>query len=150
ARYDALSRNYRYTLSERKSPLSRFYSWQVKYHLSRELLEEATRSLVGRCNLRGFSKGADDEDFSTIIFKNSWEFTGNLMIFNVSAVRFFHHAVRSIVGSAVEVARGKESPDFLERILKTGDRSLAGPTAPATGLCLVSVDYGKETIASEI
>jgi tRNA pseudouridine38-40 synthase len=73
-----------------------------------------------------------------------WTFTGNLIIFEITAVRFFHHSVRSIVGSAVEVGRGKECPDLLRRILETGDRSLAGPTAPAHGLCLVHVDYGDD------
>ena len=66
------------------------------------------------------------------------------MIFEIQAVRFFHNAVRGIVGSAVEVARGNESPDLLGRILETKDRSLAGPVAPPHGLCLVSVDYGEE------
>jgi tRNA pseudouridine38-40 synthase len=71
-------------------------------------------------------------------------FERNLMIFEITAVRFFHHAVRSIVGSAMEVARGKETPDLIPHILKTGDRSLAGPTVPACGLCLVRVDYGEK------
>jgi tRNA pseudouridine38-40 synthase len=149
ARYDALSRTYRYTISDRKSPLVRQHVWQIRYHLSRELLEKATRPLEGKCNLRGFSKGDEDEDFSTIIFKNRWNFFDNLMIFEISAVRFFHHAVRSIVGSAVEVGRGKESPDFLKRILETCDRTLAGPTAPATGLCMLSVDYKEKDFQSD-
>ena len=104
-------------------------------------MELSTRFLKGLCNLRGFSKGNDEDDFSTEILKNSWTFKENLMIFEISAARFFHHSVRSIVGSAVMVARGKETPDLIQRILDTGDRSLAGPTAPATGLCLVKVDY---------
>jgi tRNA pseudouridine38-40 synthase len=146
ARYDARSRTYRYTISDRRVSIGRNYVWQVKYRLSRELLEESTRPLSGHCSLRGFSKGAEEEDFSTIILKNQWMFERNLMIFEVTAVRFFHHAVRSMVGSAVEVARGRQSPDFLQRILETGDRLLAGPTAPARGLCLARVDYGEEDV----
>jgi tRNA pseudouridine38-40 synthase len=141
ARYDAVSRTYRYTISNRKCALARSQVWYVRYSLSRELLEEATCPLLGECSLKGFSKCNDTVDYSTIIHKNRWMFTENLMIFEISAIRFFHHAVRGIVGSAVEVGRGKESPDFLRRILETGDRSLAGPTAPAQGLCLVNVEY---------
>lgn len=144
ARYDACARTYRYTLSDRRVSIGRKYVWQVKYRLSRDLLEAATVPLLGQCDLRGFSKGADDEDFSTVIFRNHWMFERNLMIFEITAIRFFHHAVRSIVGSAVEVARGRENSDFLRRILESGDRSLAGPTAPAKGLCLVRVDYRED------
>lgn len=144
ARFDAFSRTYRYTLSDRRLSVGRAYVWHVKYKLSKELLELSTRPLNGPCSLRGFSKGNEKDDFSTVILKNSWTFQDNLMIFEISAVRFFHHSVRSIAGSAVEVARGKELPDLLQRILDTGDRSLAGPTAPPSGLCLVKVDYGEE------
>ncbi|MDP2983427.1 MAG: tRNA pseudouridine(38-40) synthase TruA [Candidatus Latescibacter sp.] len=149
ARYDAVSRTYRYTLSNRKCALGRSYVWKVRYPLSRELLEESTNPLAGQCNLRGFSKESENEDYSTIIYNNRWIFTENLMIFEISAIRFFHHAVRCIVGSAVEVGRGKESPDFLKRILETCDRSLAGPTAPAMGLCLVSVEYNGGKVDAE-
>ncbi len=144
ARYSAISRTYRYTLSDRRLSIGHTYAWHVKYNLSRELLEIATRPLNGSCDLRGFSKADDRDDYSTIIYKNSWMFKDELMIFEISAVRFFHHSVRSIVGSAVKVARRKESPDLVKRILETGNRSLAGPTAPATGLCLIKVDYGEE------
>ncbi len=143
ARYDAVARSYRYTMTNRRVSVGRQYAWHVKYNLSRSLLEQATEPLEGECDLRGFSKGADDEDYSTVILKKSWTFRDNFMIFDISAIRFFHHAVRSIVGTAVEIARGKEAPGLTGRILATRDRSLAGPTAPACGLCLVRVEYGE-------
>jgi len=145
ARFDAVSRTYRYTLSDRKLSIGRSFAWQIKYNLVRELLIEATRPLNGDCSLEGFSKKNENGDYSTIIFKNNWTFRENLMIFEICAVRYFQHSVRSIVGSAVEVARGKESPDLLKHILETSNRSLAGPTAPGRGLCLVNVDYRGKT-----
>jgi tRNA pseudouridine38-40 synthase len=144
ARYDARMRTYRYTISTRRISIGRSYVWRITCPLSPDLIEESTRCLDGRCDLRGFTKGGDETDCTTVIEKNRWTFSGNLIIFEISAVRFFHHAVRSIVGSAVEVGRGKESPDLLRRILLTGDRSLAGPTAPPYGLCLVRVEYGDD------
>ena len=141
ARFDAKSKTYRYTISGRKISVGRAYAWHVKYNISKELLEEATRPLNSECSLEGFSKKNDDDDYSTIVYNNGWMFSDNLMIFEVCAIRFFQHAVRSIVGTAVEIARGKESPDLIRRILETGDRSLAGPLAPAQGLCLVKVNY---------
>ncbi len=144
ARYDAVSRTYHYSISNRRLSIGRSYAWYVKYKLSRELLIVATRPLNGTCCIEGFSKKNENDDYSTIIYKNSWTFKENLMIFEISAVRFFRHSVRSIVGSAVEVARGKESPDLLLRILDAKDRTLAGPLAPAQGLSLVNVDYGEK------
>lgn len=143
ARYSALSRTYRYTISTRKLSVGRAYAWHVKYPISRELLLTATEPLESVCNLEGFSKKNENGDYSTIIFKNKWTFDENLLIFEICAIRFFQHSVRSIVGSAIEVARGRETPDLLNRILETHDRSLSGPTAPAMGLCLVYVDYGE-------
>lgn len=144
ARFDARSRSYRYSIATRRISVGRRYAWQVKYALDRDLLVEATRPLKGELNLRGFSKGNDDEDYRTIVFKRSWTFDENMIYFDINAVRFFHHTVRSIVGTAVESARGGESADLVKRILETKDRSLAGPTAPACGLCLVHVDYGDD------
>ena len=142
ARFGARSRTYRYTMSDRRVSVGRNYVWRVRHRISRDLIMEATRCLDGRCDLRGFSKAGDEDDFSTVVLKNRWTFSEHLMIFEITAIRFFHHSVRSIVGTAVEVGRGKEPADLLARILETGDRSLAGPTAPACGLCLVHIDYG--------
>ncbi len=144
ARFDARSRTYRYTLSERRLSIGRSYAWHVPYKIDRNLLVESTVCLTGACNLRGFSKGKDGDDYSTVIFNNHWIFDDALSIFEITAVRFFHHAVRSIIGSAVKVARGKDTPDLLLRILETRNRKIAGPTAPAAGLCLITVDYGDE------
>lgn len=142
ARFTATARTYRYTITNHRIAVGRAYAWHVKHALSRDLLVAATEALSGACDLRGFSKGDDADDYSTIILKKSWTFSENLSIFEIQAIRFFHHAVRSIVGTAVEVARGREPVDLVRRILDTRERSLAGPTAPSQGLCLVAVDYG--------
>jgi len=145
ARFGAIARTYRYTITDRRISVGRRYAWHVKYRLDRELLAGSTRPLSGHCDLRGFSRGGDDDDYSTIVHSEAWSFEENRAIFEICAVRFFHHAVRSIVGTAVEAARGRIAPDSFERILADRDRSLAGPTAPALGLCLVHIDYGDES-----
>jgi len=143
ARFDATARTYRYTITERRISIGKNYAWNVKYRLSRELLEVSTSPLNGHCDLRGFSKGDDSDDFSTIIYDNFWRFEKELMIFEIKAVRFFQHSVRSIIGTAVSVARGKKPPDIFKEILENRDRKLSGPTAPPSGLCLIKVDYGE-------
>ena len=149
ARFDATSRTYRYTISRRRLAIGRAYAWEAPYRLDFGLLEAATVPLDGACNLRGFSKGQDEEDYETIIFRNSWTEHDHLVIFEISAIRFFHHAVRSIVGTAVDIARGKAEPDRITRVLNTRDRDLAGPTAPAKGLCLHSISYDTLNVEPE-
>lgn len=142
ARYDARTRTYRYTIATKKVAVNRRYSWAVPYSLDFDRLAESTVPLDGECDIRGFSRGEDGDDYSTIVFSNRWTREGDFIVFEISAIRFFHHAVRSIVGTAVEVGRGKLPPGIVRKILKTRNRSLAGPTAPARGLCLVNIDYG--------
>jgi tRNA pseudouridine38-40 synthase len=73
----------------------------------------------------------------------------NLLIYRVSGSGFLHHMVRNIVGSLVEIGRGALPSNAILGILAARDRSAAGPTAPASGLFLVSVDYDSaDNIAS--
>jgi tRNA pseudouridine38-40 synthase len=65
----------------------------------------------------------------------------SMLIYEVSGNGFLHHMVRNMVGTLMEVGRGKLEPGGIIRILKARDRTMAGPTAPAQGLCLVEVEY---------
>ena len=65
----------------------------------------------------------------------------SMLIYEVTGNGFLHHMVRNMVGTLIEVGRGKLEPDDITRILIGRDRSMAGPTAPAEGLCLMRVDY---------
>ena len=64
-----------------------------------------------------------------------------MLIYEVKGSGFLHYMVRNIVGTLMEVGRGKLVPADVTRILAARDRTLAGPTAPAQGLCLVKVEY---------
>jgi tRNA pseudouridine38-40 synthase len=64
-----------------------------------------------------------------------------MLIYEVSGNGFLHHMVRNMVGTLVEVGRGKLEPNGIIRILDARDRTMAGPTAPSQGLCLVRVEY---------
>lgn len=65
----------------------------------------------------------------------------SMLIYEVNGNGFLHHMVRNIVGTLMEVGRGRLSASDIVRILEARDRKLAGPTAPAQGLCLVKVEY---------
>jgi tRNA pseudouridine38-40 synthase len=70
-----------------------------------------------------------------------WRPRTSMLIYEISGNGFLHHMVRNIVGTLVEVGRGRLAPGDITRILVARDRSFAGPTAPAQGLYLVKVEY---------
>jgi tRNA pseudouridine38-40 synthase len=76
--------------------------------------------------------------FSSRVFRHP---RTSMVIFEVSGNGFLHHMVRNMVGTLVEVGGGKLEPGDIIRILKAHDRTMAGATAPAQGLCLVEVEY---------
>jgi tRNA pseudouridine38-40 synthase len=70
-----------------------------------------------------------------------WRPRTSILAYEVCGSGFLHHMVRNIVGTLIEVGRGRLEPRDVLRILETRDRALAGPTAPAQGLCLMKVEY---------
>jgi len=75
------------------------------------------------------------------IFASTWHRGGDLLLFRVTGSGFLHHMVRNLVGTFVDIGRGRTAPDDLPSILAARSRSAAGPTAPPQGLFLVDVDY---------
>ena len=82
------------------------------------------------------------------IFESTWEQrstdAGDLLVYRVRGNGFLHHMVRNLVGTMIDVARGQLALEEIPRILAARSRSEAGPTAPARGLFLHSVDYPQE------
>ena len=126
------------------------YVWDCRWNLDPEPMQEAAALLLGTHDFTSFA--AADPDLtqrkkmvfpntvkmlkvSTIIHKNEQ------LIYTVSGPGFLHHMVRNIVGTLAEVGRKALIPKDILRILEARDRSAAGPTAPAGGLFLQSVDY---------
>jgi tRNA pseudouridine38-40 synthase len=75
------------------------------------------------------------------IFHSAWQQQENLFIYRVTGSGFLHHMVRNLVGTFVEAAAGRIAADAIPAILAARNRSAAGPTAPASGLFLVEVEY---------
>ena len=143
ARRDAVGRTYRYVLSRRGKAVGRQYTWCPGVRFSVERMEEAAGWLVGERVFASFSKDdGEGGDFLSRVFRVVWETTDEEVRFEIAAERFFHNMVRIIVGTLLEVGRGKMSPERFREIMDAGDRRLAGPTVPPQGLFLVRVDYG--------
>lgn len=147
ARYSAISKTYQYQILNQKlrSPLKRLYSWQVSQELDLEKLQNAANLLVGVHDFSTFGSPTSGTS-STVreIFKTQWELKEehSVLIFSICGSGFLRSMVRSLVGTLVNVGSGKMSVQDFGFILKSRDRSKAGPTAPAEGLSLISVDYG--------
>jgi len=145
ARFSAKSKVYEYSLyvSPVRSSLKRLYAWHIPYKIDLEAMREALECLMGEHDFASF-RSTGSETASTV--RNILEADiipepDGLVRIRLKGDGFLRHMVRAIVGTLVEVGGGKISPAEFKNILESRDRSLAGPTAPAHGLCLVEVVY---------
>ena len=142
ARYSAKSRTYSYIISTRPVALQRNFSWYVKAHLDATVLEETAASIPGTRSFRSFCKMQSDVDhYMCDVSEAAWRAEGSLRIFKITANRFLHGMVRALVGTMVDVARGYLTVGEFQTLLGKGDRTDAGPAAPARGLVLEYVSY---------
>jgi tRNA pseudouridine38-40 synthase len=144
-RYDAVSKIYRYHILNRKWPnaIGRQYAWHLRRRLDIEAMRVAIGHLVGRHDFKSF-EGAGSPRSSTVrrvLGASITRKTSDRLIVEVEADGFLRFMVRNIVGTLVEVGQTKITPDDFLRILRSGDRSEAGPTAPPHGLFLIRVLY---------
>lgn len=144
ARFDAVERSYLYRISNRRAPLvlERGRMWRVPVNLDVEAMDGAAQALVGRHDFSTFrdSKCQADSPVKSINVI-SVRRLGEDVELRCSARSFLHRQVRSIVGSLVDVGRGKESSGWIAEILAAADRTLCGPVAPPEGLYLAGVRY---------
>lgn len=143
ARFDAVSRTYTYKISTSKNPFTTDFYWYYPLELDLDLMNEAAKYLIGKKDFTSFSKLHTDVKTNICeVTEASWERSdmGNIY-FKISANRFLRNMVRAVVGTLVEVGRGKIMPDDVQQILLAKDRSAAGTSAPAHGLYLSEVGY---------
>ncbi|MDR2764291.1 MAG: tRNA pseudouridine(38-40) synthase TruA [Tannerella sp.] len=143
ARFDALSRTYQYTISDRKSPFN--HEWVHRMSLKGldfELMNEASRALLETSDFTSFSKLHTDVRTNLCrVSHAAWEREGEYWVFTIRADRFLRNMVRAIVGTLFEVGRRKRTVADFHRLIEAGNRSLAGSSAPAKGLALTGVAY---------
>jgi tRNA pseudouridine38-40 synthase len=142
ARFDARSRIYAYRIRETFSPLRRLYTWTPGYRQDWNLIREATAHFEGQNDFRSFAslEGRERRTLCTVS-RASWRQEQEEMVFEIEADRFLPHMVRAMVGTLVEVGRGRYAPGQVEEMLRAAGRQHGGPTAPPQGLYLVAVTY---------
>lgn len=154
-RDDALRKRYFYMIAnQRVSSAFLFkYTWIVPQRLNVHSMEEAVRVLVGRHDFSAFMGSGSDikntvrevfalgvQSLSGVAFMGVC-LHGDFIKITAEADGFLRHMVRNIVGTLVEIGRGRIQPVKMEEILKSRDRRNAGQTAPANGLFLERIDY---------
>ncbi|MCS6914097.1 MAG: tRNA pseudouridine(38-40) synthase TruA [Myxococcales bacterium] len=151
ARHSASGKMYRYQVwnGRVRSPLRAATHWHVRQPLDRVAMRQAAAQLVGRHDFRAF-RAADCERRTTVRWVRRLEVLDvvgepEALHIEVEATAFLKHMVRILVGTLVEVGRGRRSVAEVAELLRSGDRTRAGPTAPAHGLILCRVDYGERT-----
>jgi len=141
ARYDAVARTYRYFAVRHKHAFLDEMAAGFYFDLDVDRMNEACSHLAGHTDYRCFARsGADTKDTRCTVREASWTYRDGLFRFTVTANRFLRGMVRAMVGTLVEVGRGRLSVDGFRTVL-AGDRTGAGASAPAQGLFLARVTY---------
>ena len=143
ARFSATSRTYHYFIHMRKDPFLQAYSWQVPFKLDFEKMNEAAKVLLEYKDFTSFSKVNTDTKTNLCDVKEAFweEIAPDRWRFTITANRFLRNMVRAIVGTLVEVGRGRLRLEDVRRIIETKDRCSAGESVPAKGLFLVDIKY---------
>ncbi len=145
ARADARSRTYRYFLNTAPypDPFSRGYCLHVPGAPDTDLLHSTAGLTTGRHDFRAFTPAETEHVFfHRTVLTCSWTCEEPFLWLEIEADAFLRQMVRTVVGTMLEVARGKMGIAEYRALLEGGDRAQAGPTAPAHGLFLWSVKYG--------
>ncbi len=169
ARHSAVAKTYEYRVFREAicPPLLARYVLPCLWPMDVETLQRAARLFEGEHDFLSFAATDPDlahraphdtrppgPDLKTprastarTIFSSAWELrqseTGELLVYRVRGSGFLHHMVRNLVGTMLEVGRGRFNVERIPAILAARARSAAGPTAPARGLFLHSVEYGE-------
>lgn len=142
ARFSAIRREYKYYIRREKDPFSRETSWQYYVPLNAEAMNQAAEWLLRFDDFTSFAKL--DSGNKTNICKVThayWEDTGGCLVFTIRADRFLRNMVRAIVGTLVDVGKGRVSPEGFRDLIAAQDLSLSGTSAPAQGLFLSNIIY---------
>jgi tRNA pseudouridine38-40 synthase len=150
ARHSARAKTYRYRIYREAicRPFLARYVWHYPYLLDENAMVQAAGLVVGDYDFTSFAavdperrKQGELVSHVRTIFSSAWERAGEELIYTVRGSGFLHHMVRNLVGTFILVGRGTIQIDDVTGILSARDRAVAGATAPAAGLYLVSVEY---------
>jgi len=143
ARFSATGRTYEYRIRQapERDPLERRRELHIAGPLDLAAMRDASTRLVGRKDFSSFAAGPGGV---RSVRSARWCEQGSSVRFEITADAFLRGMVRAIVGTLLWVGRGKIDARTFGRIVEASDRAMAGPSAPANGLCLIAVQYGED------
>ena len=143
ARFSATSRTYHYYINIKKDPFLQAYSWQITFALDFDKMNEAAKVLLEYKDFTSFSKVNTDTKTNLCDLKEAYwqEVAPGQWRFTITANRFLRNMVRAIVGTLVEVGRGRISIEEMRQIIEAKDRCQAGESVPGKALFLVDIKY---------
>ena len=156
ARFDARMREYHYFIHFRKDPFCEKYSYRMRYPLDIEKMNEAAEHLLGEHDFSCFEKvGGNNATSICTVTEAVWKTyrpmhadmmgfpceEGDYIVFRIRANRFLRNMVRAVVGSLIEVGRGKKEPSWIAQLIESGSRSDAGSSVPGNALFFTGAEY---------
>ncbi|WP_082592022.1 tRNA pseudouridine(38-40) synthase TruA [Candidatus Symbiothrix dinenymphae] len=142
ARFSALSRTYQYVVTHEKDPFNGHLMYRISRELDYDLMNKAAQILFEFKDFTSFSKlHTETKTNNCTIMHARWEQQGSTWVFTIQANRFLRSMVRAVVGTLLEVGRGRMTPDEFRQVIINQDRNTAGASAPAQALSLVKVEY---------
>jgi tRNA pseudouridine38-40 synthase len=142
ARFDAIAREYSYTIALNKTVFNRLYAYHPGYKYNNELLIDSASVFVGEHDFSTFSKNnPDTKSYICNVKICRWTKSGDYLRLKIKADRFVYGMVRSLTGAMLDIARGKRTTGEVEVALNKADRRLISPIAPPNGLVLEKIYY---------
>ncbi|MDL2227526.1 tRNA pseudouridine(38-40) synthase TruA [Odoribacter sp. OttesenSCG-928-L07] len=142
ARFSATERTYKYTIISEKDPFMNDFAYHFSAKLNLDLMNEACEILKEYLDFSCFSKVGTDVATNNCVIKDAhWYQQEHIIIFTITADRFLRNMVRAICGTMLEIGMSKITLDDFRYIIESKNRSNAGASVPAKGLCLTEVKY---------
>jgi tRNA pseudouridine38-40 synthase len=141
-RFDALARQYTYRFHLKKDPFSQHFSAKLSHELDIDAMNEACHVLLQTKDFTSFAKiNSDTKTNLCDVTRAEWSRQEDSIIFTIEANRFLRNMVRAVVGTMIEIGKGKMDLQQFKDVIAAKDRSRAGTSAPAVGLSLSRVEY---------
>ncbi|MEC7773550.1 MAG: tRNA pseudouridine(38-40) synthase TruA [Bacteroidota bacterium] len=145
SRFDAISRTYNYYITDTKNPFNHKYRYYLSEELDYIMMNKASKILYEHQDFKCFSKSNTDvKTYNCKITNAEWVKSEDDWKFIITSNRFLRNMVRAIVGTLIEIGRGKLEIDDLDKIIQSKDRRNAGYSVPAEGLFLKEIIYDKK------